>query len=63
MGRKVKYTEAHINRVKYFVNKERMTQQEAICAAGFSDSSVFYLTLKRLGLMKELNFVPVVSSI
>jgi hypothetical protein len=60
MGRKHKYTEEHISKVQEYVNNG-MNQREAIKKAGFSDASLFYKALDRFGLMKEVNFVPIVS--
>lgn len=54
MGRKKKYTIEHVRKVKEFINNNNVSKKKAIEMAGFSDSSSYYLTVKRLKLKEQL---------
>jgi hypothetical protein len=56
MGRHIKYTEDHIDKVQQYI-KLGLTRQDAIKKAGFSDNSLFYLALKRYKYRVEIYFV------
>jgi len=55
MGRKAIYTEEHIDKVRSLIN-EGYTKKAAIKEAGFSDSSLFYIALKRLKRVEVIDF-------
>lgn len=57
MGRSEKYTLEDINNVKELINNHRMNKKQAIKAAGFCDSSSYYLLIKRLKLKEQIYFV------
>ncbi len=57
MTRTSKYTIKPIEKVKYYMNVEELTKRQAIKKAGFSDSSIYYTTLKRLRLRENLTLV------
>jgi len=48
MSRPPKYTIEDIKKVHHLMNKEALNKRQAIKKAGFSDSSLYYNTLKRL---------------
>lgn len=50
----MKYTLAHIEAMENYVNNEGLSKRDAIKKAGFSDSSCYYLTLKRLKIKSVL---------
>ena len=58
MGRHIIYTIEHVNQVKKLM-KQKHTRRAAIKKAGFTDPSLFYKTLKRLGLEQTIDFTPV----
>lgn len=49
-----KHTEKDIMTVYYYVNNKGLTKRQAIKKAGFSDSSVFYNTLRRLDIREKI---------
>lgn len=58
---KYKYTIDHIKEVQLLVNKKGITKRQAISQVGFSDSSMYYNTLKRLRLEETLGLESRVS--
>jgi hypothetical protein len=54
MSRKIKYDIDDILEVHRLVNKQGLTKNEAMKEAGFSDSSVYYNVLKRIGMKETL---------
>ena len=56
MSKTVKYTELHVHNVHELMNNENLNKGETIKKAGFTDSSLYYTTMKRLGIKENIGY-------
>ena len=63
MSRKIVYTKSHVKKVHELMNNEKLTKKDAITKAGFSDSSLYYSALLRLGLIEQITLKEGISFI
>lgn len=58
MSRPPKYDELHLQNVATLINDQGLLKKDAIVEAGFSDTSQYYHTLRRLQKKEKITIVP-----